>query len=89
MKNKQNTYYRIREQSLGKKEDGKYFLFQNAKWVPDENHVITDLLVGFDPSEPEDSPYRIGNTSVLFEMDEITEDQAISLINQQLLDFLK
>ncbi|MBQ5356411.1 MAG: hypothetical protein IIU08_11135, partial [Clostridia bacterium] len=53
---------------LGKKEDGKYFLFQNAKWVPDENHVIMDLLVGFDPSEPEDSPYRFGSGTV-FDID--------------------
>ena len=87
MKNMQNTYYRIREQSLGKKEDGKYFLFQNAKWVPDENHVIMDLLVGFDPSEPEDSPYRFGSGTV-FDIDEISYEEAMEILSDQTVDFL-
>ena len=87
MKNRQNTYCRIREQLLGKKEDGKYFLFLNAKWVPDENHAIMDRLVGSDPSEPEDSPYRFGSGTV-FCLDDVPYEKAMQILSDQTVDFL-
>ena len=48
-----------------------------------------DHLWGFDPSEPEGSPYRFGNGSVLREMKEISEEEAVSIMNRQTLDMLK
>ena len=39
--------------------------------------MIMDRLVGFDPYEPSDSPYGIGNTSVMDEIDEITYEEAM------------
>ena len=56
------------------------YLFKSGKWVVDDEYVIPDHLIGFDPSEPEDSPYRIGSTSVMMEMEEISEEKAISSI---------
>ena len=93
MKEKSTIYYLVWGNVVGRREkkDGHYenFLFKSGRWVEDEGHVIMDHLMGFDPSEPEDSPYRIGNGSVLFEMEEISEGTAVSLINQQILQILK
>ena len=89
MKEKNINYYLVWGKVVAKREkkDGIYedYLFKSGKWVKDEEYVIMDHLMGFDPSEPEDSPYRIGSTSVLMEMDEISEETAVSLINQQIL----
>lgn len=38
---------------------------------------IEDRLLGYDPSEPDGSPYRFGNGSVMGEIDEIGESEAI------------
>ncbi len=42
-----------------------------------------DHLVGYDPSEPEDSPYRFGSTDVLMEMDEISKEKAMCLTEKE------
>ena len=81
-------YYLIYDRIVGKR--GLYsdyhsdnWLFKDGKWIPDEKFVISDHLIGYDPSEPEDSPYRIGSTSVLMEMDEISEAEAMALIERE------
>jgi len=73
------TYYLIRDCRLGKKEGTKYYLFRNGKWLEDDKNYIQDYLLGFDPSEPEDSPYRFGG-STMMDIDEITEEEAMKLI---------
>ncbi|MDL2211641.1 hypothetical protein LJB88_02065 [Erysipelotrichaceae bacterium OttesenSCG-928-M19] len=67
---------------VGKQENGIYYLYKDNQWVVDEDNIITDRLVGFDETEPEDSPYRIGNTDMLMRIDEITEDVAKELIDK-------
>ena len=47
-----------------------------------------DHLVGYDPSEPADSPYAIGNTSIIDEIEEISFDKAMRVINEQTTEFL-
>lgn len=93
MEEKKIVYYLIHDRVIAKREkDGDYdrdYILRAGRWVEDSGHLIMDHLVGYDPSEPEDSPYRFGSTSVLMEMDEIPVDQAISIINQQILDALK
>lgn len=76
MMNENNTYYLIRGRLVGKCEGGCHFLFQDGKWVPDYRHAIMDRLVGFDESEPADSPYRIGNMSVMDEIEMISPETA-------------
>lgn len=72
-------YYLILDSIVGKEENGSYYLFRNGGWEPDLRSVIRDHLVGFDPSEPTDSPYRFGNGSVMAEIDEIPLEQAMKL----------
>ena len=75
------TYYLICERRLGKAQEDGYFLYNNGEWIPDERNVILDHLVGFDPSE--DSFYGFGNALIMDEMEEITEAEAIRIMNQQ------
>ncbi len=93
MTEKDVIYYRVWRKVIAKRVNhkGHYddYLFKSGKWVRDEEHVIMDHLMGFDPTEPDDSPYRIGNTGILMEMDEISEEKAISSINHQILAVLK
>ena len=45
------------------------------KWVPGGT-ALFDNRVGFDPSEPEDSIYRYGNTDCMKEIKEISKEEA-------------
>ena len=74
-------YYLILKCQVGKEEDGKYYLFKNGKWERDIEHVILDRLFGFDPSEPPGSPYGYGCTSIMEEIEEISYEKALELMN--------
>ncbi len=93
MEEKEVTYLLIREKIVAKRvfsgENGKNYLFKDGKWVEDSDHVVMDHMVGYDPFEPEDSPYRFGSTDILAEMEEISWDIAVSIMNQQILELLK
>jgi len=57
-------------------------------WKPDTYCCIMDRLVGYDPFEPEDSPYRIGSTSVMDEISEIKEKEARRIMADQTVKML-
>ena len=78
-------YYLIKNRILGKREyfGGnccKEWLYQNGEWVKDVHYVINDHLVGYDPYEPEGSPYGFGSSGILFEMEEITEEEGMAFM---------
>lgn len=77
------TYYLILDRQLGKKEDNDCYLFENSTWVRDIYNEINDRLIGYDPSEDFDSPYKIGCTSIMDEIKEISEERAMQIINGQ------
>lgn len=52
MTEKDITYFRIRGLQIGKREDGRDYLLTDGKWVSDEEHVISDHLIGYDPYKP-------------------------------------
>ena len=79
--NANTTYYLILNNKLGKEEDGKYYLYTNGSWAPDTKSTILGRLMGFDPSEPADSPYAIGNMDIMDTIEPITEQQAREFIN--------
>lgn len=93
MKEKKTSYYLIVDRIVAKRvydeSYSKDYLFRKGKWVEDTDCEIMDHLMGFDSSEPKDSPYRFGNGSVLAEMKEISMEQAMTFINRQILDILK
>ena len=76
MNYEETRYYLILGRRLGKKDGGKYFLLKDGAWEQDNNNEIMDRLMGYDPSEPPGSPYGIGNTSIMNEIEEISYEQA-------------
>ena len=75
-------FYLLYDHLLGKEEDGKYYLFKDKKWIPDSESVIMDHLVGYDSSEPEDSPYVTGCTSIMDEIQEISYETATNIMGE-------
>ena len=86
------TYYCIKKKILGRRTEGKRVIdriFRKGKWVPDRNHLVRDHLIGYDPFEPEGSPYAIGNLSVMDEIEEISQEKAMELMGLQTIEYLK
>ena len=76
MEEKKIAYYLIKGRMLGKREDDKDYLYGEEGWIPDVSMEIMKRLYGFDPSEPEDSPYAVGNTDIMEELEEIGCEKA-------------
>ena len=77
MENGTIIYYRIIPlNQIGRKTESDYELYRNGQWVQDEEHLISDRLIGYDPSEPLGSPYGIGNTEIMREIEEISPEEA-------------
>ncbi len=81
-------FYLIEDRQLGKEEDGNHYLFTDGKWTVDSHFVIYGYQIGFDPTEPEGSPYAVGNTEIMDSIREITEQEAAKLAGKQLFDYL-
>ena len=79
MRNEGTTYYLICGRLVGRKTGYDCFLFQEGEWQEDRGWVIMDRLMGYDPSEPPDSPDRFGSLSVLDEIEEISYETAMLL----------
>ena len=60
------TYYRMTDpKAYGLRKNGFYYISDGTEWKADMEAVILGKLIGFDPYEPEDSPYRSGALWVL------------------------
>lgn len=70
------AYYKIHDLNLvGKKDNHVPYLFKNGKWELDEEHIIDDRRIGYDEVER-----TLGNSDMLDEIDEITEEEAMAII---------
>ena len=58
-----------------------FYDVKNKKWRNGGTR-LWDARVGFDPSEPEDSPYRYGNSSCMLDIIEISKDEAEEFIGE-------
>lgn len=56
---------------------------QTKQWYPGGNELF-DNRVGFDSSEPIDSPYRYGNSSCMRPIVEITHEEAEAFISEEI-----
>ena len=56
---------------------------QTKQWYPGGNELF-DNRVGFDSSEPIDSPYRYGNSSCMRPIIEITKEEAEAFISKEI-----
>ncbi|GLB30096.1 hypothetical protein LAD12857_20190 [Lacrimispora amygdalina] len=76
------TYYHINDlDMLGKEEDYVPYLYKPGKgWVVDNDNILMDRIMGYDKSEPENSPYGIGNLSMMERVTEISQKEAENII---------
>ena len=82
---KKTIYYLIRGRIIGKREWDSHFtdyLFKEGEWVPDRDCIILDHLMGYDPYEPPDSPYVIGNLDIMDKIEEISYSDVQRLIEE-------
>lgn len=56
---------------------------QTKQWYPGDNELFNNR-VGFDSSEPIDSPYRYGNSSCMRLITEITREEAEAFISEEI-----
>ena len=78
----QTEYYLILNRIVGKKENGRYYVFRDGVWQPDTENMILDRIFGYDPTEDEDSPYAMFNTSVMEELEKISYEEAMKRIGR-------
>lgn len=68
-------YYLIRDlQKVGKTDKFVPYIYDSKKgWTVDNDNILMDRIMGYDGES-------IGNSSELFKVDEITEEEANKLI---------
>ena len=72
----ETRYFYIKDENkYGKRENGADYIFCDGKWITDSEHLISDRLIGYDQYEDDDSPYKIGNTSIIDQIKEISEKE--------------
>lgn len=77
-------YYLILDRILGKVEDPPYglcYIYSNAEWIDDEECMIRDRLIGYDPYE--DPGHGIGNIDIMNEIEQISRAEAERIINKE------
>lgn len=76
-------YYWINDlKVVGKRENRIPFIYDKENgWAKDDNHIIMDRIMGYDASEPAESPYGIGNSDMMDRIDVVSEEEALRLIN--------
>ena len=79
-------YYYIKDLSLYAKDEGlcRKYILKNGEWVIDNDNIVSDRLMGYDPYEEDDSPYKIGNTSIMDELEEISKEEFMKRTQNEL-----
>ena len=73
-------WYIIDESIIGKADQCGHFIFTDGRWEKDAKHLIGDCLIGYDPTE--DDFYAIGNMEIMDRIKEISESEAVAIINK-------
>lgn len=60
-----------------------HYLEWKNEWV-DGGNDLNDARWGFDESEPEDSPYRFGNASCMYDLKKITKEEAEEIVGDEI-----
>lgn len=61
----------------------------NNEWIKTNNSKITGRLMGYDSSEPSDSPYAIGNTDIMSSIKELTLEETIEKYGEKTIRKIK
>ncbi len=78
------VYYYLNDiDALGKSVNWDFFIYSKGSWQKDTDMKIPDRLNGYDPYEPEDSPYGFGSTSVMDTIRQISRKEAVEFIDKR------
>ncbi len=61
----------------------------NNEWSNSSNNEIMDRILGYDSSEPSDSPYAIGNTDIMSSIKELTLEETIEKYGEKTIRKIK
>jgi len=79
---KGTKYFLILGKIVAKEDSTGDYIFKDGNWEPDTTNMIWDRLMGYDPTEDSDSPYAMGNSSIMEEIEEISCEKAMELIGK-------
>ena len=82
-------FYLINDNRLLYTDGKESFEYINNEWLKISNSEITDRLMGYDSSEPSDSPYAIGNTDIMESIKELQLEQVIETFGKSVIDKIK
>ena len=89
MEIKKMNYHLLKDSGLvAKGYDNHQWIYHDLAWHKDTDGIVWGKLIGYDPSEPADSPYAIGSTSVMDEIEQISYEKAMHIIGEQIVDNL-
>ena len=91
MKETEFNYYLMQDRGIvarGVYFDNWIFDFDSREWIKDTKCIISDALMGYDPGEPEGSPYGIGSTSEMDEIKHIDYKTAMQFISDTIVQNL-
>ena len=71
-------YYEIIDlKMIAKIEEHIPYIYDSQQgWIRDMKYLLMDRIMGYDASEPADSPYRIGNLDMLERVRKISREEA-------------
>ncbi len=80
------NYYLLKDSGLVAKGFGcTHWIYYDFSWHKDIESIVSDKLFGYDPSEPADSPYGIGSTSIMDEIGQISYEKAMDIVAEQII----
>ena len=82
-------FYLIEDSRLFCVSNDKTFELKNNEWIKTNNNEITDRLIGYVQSEPNDSLYAIGNTDIMSSIKELTLEEIIEKYGESTIRKIK
>ena len=76
-------YYYVKDKKVFARGEGfDNYTYDNGEWIEDTKCIVSDRLMGYDPSEGPDSTYAIGNMDIMDKLEEITEEEFLKRIRE-------
>lgn len=82
-------FYLVENNRLFCTYNNETYELKNNEWLKANNNEITDRLMGYDSSEPSDSPYAIGNTDIMSSIKELTLEETIEKYGEKTIRKIK
>ncbi len=82
-------FYLVENNRLFCTYNNETFELKDNEWIKANNNEITDRLMGYDSSEPSDSPYDIGNIDIMSSIKELTLEETIEKYGEKTIRKIK